>query len=143
MRQAIVQRKIDLFWSKVERTEDCWNWQGYINQRWGYGYVRINSKLWRVHRLSFTLLKGGIPSGKHLDHLCRNRICVNPDHLEPVTNKENVLRGNGITAQNERKTQCHNGHPLNGANLYITPLGYRNCKTCRKWANHARKITQA
>lgn len=136
------------FWEKVVKTESCWNWVGYINKRWGYGYFKLDGKHWRVHRLAYEIVVGDIPTGKQLDHLCKNRLCVNPSHLEPVTNKENVLRGDGLTAINARKTECHRGHQLLGENLYITPSGYRNCRECRtisqrKWAKRVRQTEEA
>ena len=146
MKQETIDKKISKFWDKVEKTGYCWNWKGSINS-WQYGQVRINNRYWRVHRLAYTLLVGEIPQSKVLDHLCRNRICVNPNHLEPVTNKENVLRGKGLTALNSQKTLCIRGHNLDGFNLYITPSGYRNCKKCRqisgkRWSNRVRQASE-
>ena len=94
----------------------------------GYG----NRQGTPAHRLYYEELVGPIPEGLVTDHLCRNRDCVNPGHLEPVTNRENILRGEGITAQNARKTHCKRGHPLSGDNLYIDPsTGGRVCRVCR------------
>src|SRR5580698_2584776 len=85
------------FWRLVEKTESCWNWKGGKTN--GYGCFQIAKVNFRAHRLAYELLRGPIPTGLHLDHLCRNRSCVNPDHLEPVTQRENTLRGEGIAAQ--------------------------------------------
>lgn len=121
------------FWSKVDKTAagGCWEWtasktkNGYGKFRWGAG-----EKL--PHRFAYELLVGPIPSGLHIDHLCRNRACCNPDHLEPVTNRENLLRGDTIPARHAAKTHCPKGHPYAGDNLYIDPTGKRGCLTCRK-----------
>jgi len=84
-----------------------------------------------AHRISYELLKGDIPEGLDLDHLCRNRGCVNPDHLEPVTRKENLLRGNTIPAKHARKTHCPQGHEYTKGNTFISKSGSRHCRKCR------------
>ena len=116
------------FWSKVEKTESCWNWTA--GSCHGYGYFWFNKKMRRTHRLAYELLKGEIPKEMTLDHLCRNRACVNPEHLEVVTQKENVMRGIGITSQKAKQTHCKREHILSGDNLYITPDNRRQCKQC-------------
>ena len=99
----------------------------------GYGRFRINNVRFYAHRIAYEFSKGSIPEGLHIDHLCRVRCCVNPDHLEAVSNRTNALRGIGPTAVNASKTNCKNGHVLNGENLYINPAsGYRNCRICRE-----------
>src|SRR5271166_3891905 len=87
------------FWSKVERADNsqCWQWRGFINHG-GYGlYGKFNR---RAHRLAYRFLVGRIPKGLTIDHLCRNRACVNPAHMEPVTRGENVMRGTGLAPTN-------------------------------------------
>jgi HNH endonuclease len=107
----------------------CWLWRG-AKTKDGYGYWTGTGTLFFAHRQMFKAAKGSIKPGIHLDHLCRNRGCVNPDHLEPVLSRENVLRGNGPSAINARKTHCKRGHPFNEANTLIRKDGSRRCKTC-------------
>lgn len=105
------------FWTLVDKNHPsgCWVWGGSKSKGYGSFYIRGHKNL-RVHRIAYTLLKGPIPVGLTIDHLCRNRACCNPDHLEPVTNRENVLRGVGVTAVHARQTHCVNGHPFTPEN---------------------------
>lgn len=115
------------FLAKVERRGpyECWPWSGKPSTG-GYGQFGRQHKA--AHVLVYEALVGPVPEGCVLDHLCRNRICCNPAHLEPVAEKTNVLRGIGPTAVNARKTLCHRGHPLD----YTYPDGRRDCRTCRR-----------
>lgn len=118
-------------WSKIKlQSNDCWHWTGAINKE-GYGIIRREKHgKWycdRVHRFVYELVKGKIPYGLELDHLCRNPICCNPRHLEPVTHAENVRRGN---AKNIR-SYCKLGHPFNENNTYINNQGIRLCVECK------------
>jgi hypothetical protein len=122
---------IDRLFAMVDKTEECWNWTGGVAKS-GYGSInrgRRTEGTVLVHRASWELLRGPIPDGLHIDHLCRNRRCVNPDHLEPVSPGENVLRGEGLSAQNARKTRCKRGHSLDDA-LIIN--GARFCRECNR-----------
>lgn len=132
----------DRFWAKVEKTETCWLWTGAKNTM-GYGGISVKGTMIPAHRYSYELLREAIPEGLHIDHLCRNPSCVNPDHLEPVTCKENVLRGIGACANNARKTHCINGHPLSGDNMRLKTSGKgRVCKQCSNDAALAFKRNQ-
>lgn len=107
----------------------CWEWVGCLDD--GYGSFFLDGRKRKAHIASFILFGGTIPAGHVIDHLCRKRDCVNPFHLEPVTQKVNVLRGVGIAARNSRKTHCPEGHDLTGDNLYVF-RGMRYCRTCQK-----------
>lgn len=120
------------FWRLVDRSdpEECWVWLGTVLNN-GYGRFNRGDRHVVAHRFAYEAAVGPIPEGLDLDHLCRNRRCVNPAHLEPVTRSENLRRGdlhhnNG----NRAKTACRHGHPLEGANLYLTPNGRRQCREC-------------
>ena len=119
------------FWSKVNKVNNCWEWTGCT--RLGYGRFKIKGKLVTAHRFSYELNYGFIPKDCEIDNLCRNKKCVNPDHLEAVTKKVNILRGIGPTAINKRKTHCKYGHLLSGDNLGIqNDNGDRFCKIRKK-----------
>ena len=117
---------------------DCWVWVASLNSA-GYGMMSIGSRTDNskrpalAHRIAYELFRGPIPSGLVLDHLCRNRYCVNPDHLELVAPFENVMRGSApeiLANRNLFKTHCPQGHPYSGKNLYRRPDGSRGCKAC-------------
>jgi hypothetical protein len=124
--------------SVPEPNSGCWLWEGLLNED-GYG-VRM-CRAWRTksaHRVSYIAFVGAIPEGLTIDHLCRVRCCVNPQHLEAVTHKVNTLRGNRVIPllnldrglRNREKTHCLRGHPLSGDNLYMNPSGARTCRAC-------------
>lgn len=117
----------------VTKTDTCWEWMGKPANT-GYGqmsFQRDGKQIVRnPHRALYELLVGEIPEGLDLDHLCRNRLCVNPNHLEPVTRKENLMRGDTITAKNAAKTECDSGHEYTEENTYHY-RGARQCRSCR------------
>lgn len=128
------------FWSKVDiaAPADCWRWLAYIAPT-GYGNFRIDGRPHPAHRVAYRLHVGEIPDGLVIDHLCRNRTCVNPDHLEPVTNRENVVRGVAAEVNRDRmlaRTHCKNGHEFSPENTSTDNRGRRRCKACHR-ANQA------
>jgi len=122
----------------IDATTHCWNWTGSTSR--GYGYIGNNGKIKRAARISYELFKSVILSSLEIDHLCRNILCVNPEHLEPVSHRENVLRGNGLAAQQARRSHCIHGHEFNSINTYLSPSGRkRECKVCRRTVDRRRK----
>ena len=117
----------------IDPETGCWNWQGARDRR-GYGRVGANYKLWLAHRLSYTDFICDIPEGFSLDHLCRNPRCVNPMHLEPVTQQENAKRAGAAGAMNRygHKTSCKHGHEYTRDNTHIDTRGHRVCRICSK-----------
>jgi len=121
--------RFDSLWVP-EPNSGCHLWIGSL-ARGGYGqFRRVNGKTVKSHRFAFERARGPVPPGSDLDHLCRTRCCVNPSHLDPVSRKENVRRGNGHGSE----THCAQGHAYAGDNLIITKKGFRRCRTCaRRW----------
>jgi hypothetical protein len=119
------------FWMQVERTESCWNWIGGQNGN-GYGKFQVGGRKVYVHRWAYERFVGPIPDGLQVDHLCRNRACCNPEHLEPVTRLVNQLRGETIVAANLAKTHCVAGHELSGDNIEPRLMPWRICRECRR-----------
>ena len=117
------------FWSKVDKSGDCWLWLGARNHN-GYGRHMFRGHRIMAHRVAYMLSVGEIPAGLQLDHLCRTRRCVNPSHLEPVTQTENIMRGVSPTAINAKRESCTHGHEFTADNTYVTPDGRRQCRTC-------------
>ena len=138
MKNPLTDRPLSLrFWAKVSIGVGCWIWIGGKTNA-GYGKLRLGRdcgfRTELAHRIAYEMFHGPLSIGQQIDHLCRVRSCVNPEHLEPVSSRENILRGRGISAQNASKTHCHRGHPLTGDNVYVPPKrpNVRNCKACRK-----------
>ena len=127
------------FWSKVDvRTDsECWPWKGGLTS--GYGHFRIGQVVTYSHRVAYQLVVGPAPWGEQqLDHLCRNRVCCNPAHMEEVTPQINILRGHTIASQYAKRTHCSKGHLFAGTNLYWKSrknhAPSRVCLTCRRAA---------
>lgn len=119
------------FWNKVypEPNTGCWLW-GASSDWKGYGKFCVAKRNLMAHRWSYTMLVGDIPEGRQIDHLCRQKGCVRPDHLEPVTAQVNMLRGPTVAATNAAKTACPQEHPLTEDNVLSDRLGRRKCRTC-------------
>jgi len=139
----------DRFWSKCmpEPNSGCWLWFGQATPK-GYGQLGFQSRKVRrnvyAHRLAYVVLVSAIPNGMQIDHLCRNARCCNPAHLEPVTPRENILRGDGPRITRERHasiTHCRQGHPFDEENTHLTRhrdgRRSRQCKQC--WRREERR----
>lgn len=134
-----MQSDLDYLADRFEIDDNgCWLWTGYVGSgsRDGYGRVpvtrvRQSGESVVAHRFAWRHLVGPIPDGFQLDHLCRIRRCINPDHLEPVTNRHNALRGISFAAENARKTHCPQGHPYNHANTYVLVEHGKTRRCCR------------
>lgn len=118
---------------------DCWELSTAPTGT-GYGQIRVYGTVWRAHRLSYLFAHGALDPSLELDHLCRNRRCVRPSHLEQVTARVNRLRGVGPTAINAKKVECYRGHSLDDA--YIIQ-GNRRCRTCELEKHHNEKTRAA
>lgn len=136
-------------WAQVTKTDTCWLWTGHLSKPGGYGRLRDNrpgkSGSIVAHRAAYELLVGPVPDGLVLDHLCRVRTCVNPAHLEPVTDRENVARGVGISVVNAAKTHCPKDHEYTPENTVLANRGAaRRCRTCvRETAQRDRDARKA
>lgn len=154
MRKGVLHVKpktlLGYFWQYVNlcATTACWNWTGAIMPR-GYGHLTIPGYLSAerrevlAHRLAWELFRGLIPTGMTIDHLCRNRICVNVDHLECVTLKENVRRGVGHTGVNARKTFCIHGHQFTETNTVRRHDIRRECRECKNTMERERRARRS
>ena len=116
----------------ILRPDGCWHLGGRSPHPDGYMKIGFRRRRVGFHRLIYEHFRDTVADGLELDHLCRNRACCNPDHLDPVTRRVNALRGEGIPAINAAKTHCCAGHTLDDNNTYVDPDGGRECRICRR-----------
>ncbi len=124
---------IERFLSHVDTGAGCWIWRGQTTN--GYGRFSVGQRNFYAHRFSFEFFNGPIPDGYEVDHLCMERRCVRPFHLEAVTAHENNMRSDSRAAQNARRKHCLHGHPLSGDNLSIVVsagVRRRRCRECAR-----------
>jgi hypothetical protein len=120
------------FWEKVDKGGDCWLWTASVDMA-GYGQFGVTEGvIVKAYRWAWEQENGPVPAGMQLDHLCRERRCVRPSHLEPVTQRENLLRGDGPSARAARATECPKGHPYDEANTRLNSRGHRVCVICSR-----------
>lgn len=127
--------------TRADDTGACILWVGARTKQ-GYGNMRLGGRTGRnetAHRLAYEHWVGPVPDGLQLDHLCRHRSCVNPTHLEPVTRRVNILRGESPMARQARRTHCIHDHEFTPANTYIDPLGKRKCRACHAQQEAAKR----
>ncbi len=125
------------FFSKVEFLENgCWQWVGAMDTD-GYGMFSIRRHIVKAHRFIFALLRSELTND--IDHLCRNRGCVNPWHMEDVTRRTNILRGVSHIADQVKRTHCPKGHPYDVFNTRLSRKGKRSCKECHRMQDRLRK----
>lgn len=115
----------------IDASTGCWNWTAATSSH-GYSNFWNGAAYESGHKFSYRHHKGEVPKGLHIDHLCRNRVCVNPDHLEAVTQRVNTLRGDTVARHNSVKTHCPRGHEYNETNTHIDRTGARHCRPCGK-----------
>jgi len=141
-RSRKVVDEVSRFWSKVDKSGDCWLWTAGL--RLGYGQFRRTHDRGNpavAHRYAYEITKGQIPAGMQLDHLCRNRACVNPDHLEPVSQRVNMLRGLQSRLANGMDDKCAHGHRYTPENTYRNPSRASDirCRECSRIRDRARR----
>lgn len=120
--------------------DGCWEWTA-ARRSGGYGAINIAGRVRPAHRVVYELLVGPVPKNRELDHLCRNRSCVRPSHLEPVTKLVNIARGESLPAQNARKTHCKRGHEFTPENTGSYHKNWRRCLTCHREYERERKAS--
>jgi len=125
--------------AKTVKGPGCWTWTGSHDPD-GYGKISVRSRMTNAHRVAYQIYVGPIPEAYEVDHLCRNRGCVNPAHLEAVPKPVNIARGEGAAARYARRTHCKNGHEYTPTNTRLSRTGTRQCRECerlrtrRRWA---------
>lgn len=121
------------FWANVVKTETCWLWRGNLSHEGsGYGRFKDQGYKWYAHRWAYVHLVGPIQDDLQIDHLCRVKRCVNPQHMEPVTPRVNTMRGFSPSAINARKEYCPRNHRYDLMNTYFTKAGGRHCRACER-----------
>lgn len=138
MHPQFTTKDIERFWSKVDASGDCWLWTAQVKQD-GYGRFQWNERKRLAHRVVYEMLIGPIPIDRQIDHLCRVRSCVNPDHLQITTSRQNTLRGYSVCAKHSRATHCPQGHAYDATNTY-TWQGKRHCRTCNRLRHRCRSL---
>ena len=142
-----IRRITDAEWEQIlvqcVTVGTCLIWQGYTHCE-GYALIILDGKIYRLHRVVYTYFKGPIPPGLTIDHVatcgCQSKACISIDHLEAVTNRVNILRGNGVAGRNARQTHCKRGHPLTSENLIQYRTGrMRTCRLCSNLRYHLRR----
>ncbi len=130
---------LERFEAMIDRSGECWQWTGSIRPN-GYASFYVDNKTTSAHRFAYTAFIGPIPEGLVIDHLCRNRSCVKPAHLESVPQRQNVLRGASVTAEVVRRNSCVNGHELTEDNVYRWRgrPDQRMCRACHRVRQYAR-----
>lgn len=116
---------------------ECWLWTAASSR--GYGYLSFGGQRWRAHRFAYEHLVGPVPDGLVLDHLCRNTLCLNPAHLEPVTQRENLRRGESPVGINAQRTHCSQGHEFTPENIMQHGGDGRRCRECARTRTRAWK----
>jgi len=143
--------RADRFWAKVDKQgppwngKSCWIWTASRSRK-GYGSFWDGANR-QAHRVAYELARGPIPAGLQIDHLCRNRACMNPGHMELVDSRTNTLRGESFSARESRQTHCIHGHKFTPTNTRITRVGKRKCRECnrahrRAWRQSQRPLTR-
>lgn len=130
------EQKVETFWKHVDRSggdNACWPWTSWMNSK-GYGKFKLCGWHSSAHRIAYAVTHGEIPEGYDIDHICNNRACCNPSHLQAISHRENVLRSeNTIAGRQSRQTHCKRGHPLSGDNLLMEG-NKRFCRECKRLA---------
>ena len=131
----------DRFWAKVDQSGECWLWTATLTH--GYGAFRLGKKMVYAHRWAYGQYVGELDPELVIDHICETLRCVRPNHLRQITNRQNIMRGNGACAVNARQVECKKGHPYDLFNLYVSPDGKRHCRICRRAGARRRRLGAA